>query len=58
MHVLPCYDNVGLRITEAAHCMQQQVSRFITDFGFVNSYDTWHGEHTVQTSVFVSVTGP
>ena len=34
----------GLRVTEVAHDIQQQVSRFITaDLSLVNSYDTWHG---------------
>ena len=34
----------GLHITEVAHDIQQQVSRFITaDLSLVNSYDTWHG---------------
>ena len=31
-------------MTEVAHDIQQQVSRFITsDLSLVNSYDTWHG---------------
>ena len=35
---------VGLNVTEVAHDIQQQVSRFITaDLSLVNSYDTWHG---------------
>lgn len=35
---------IGLNVTEVAHDIQQQVSRFITsDLSLVNSYDTWHG---------------
>ena len=37
------YMYVGLRVTEVAHDIQQQVSRFVTEMGLVNSYDTWHG---------------
>ena len=33
-------------MTEVAHDIQQQVSRFITsDLSLVNSYDTWHGTY-------------
>ena len=36
--------NVGLHVTEVAHDIQQQVSRYVTsDLSLVNSYDTWHG---------------
>ena len=35
--------NFGLHVTEVAHDIQQQVSRFIDELGLVNSYDTWHG---------------
>ena len=43
----------GLRVTEVAHDIQQQVSRFITaDLSLVNSYDTWHGTtHNLHVSV-------
>ena len=35
-------------MTEVAHDIQQQVSRFITtDLSLVNSYDTWHGIHNI-----------
>ena len=34
---------LGLRITEVAHDIQQQVSCYVsTELGLVNSYDTWH----------------
>ena len=35
--------NLGLHVTEVAHDIQQQVSRFVNELGLVNSYDTWHG---------------
>ena len=35
---------LGLHITEVAHDIQGQVSKYVTkDLGLVNSYDTWHG---------------
>lgn len=30
---------------EVAHDIQQQVSKYVTKKGLVNSYDTWHGEY-------------
>ena len=34
-----------MNITEVAHDIQQQVSRYVTgSMGVVNSYDTWHGK--------------
>lgn len=37
--------HLGLRVCEVAHDHQVQVSRYVTDeLGFLNSYDTWHGE--------------
>ena len=35
--------HVGLRVTEVARDIQQQVSRFVTEQGLVNSYAMWHG---------------
>jgi hypothetical protein len=46
--VLPQVLARGLRVTEVAHDIQQQVSHFITaDLSLVNSYDTWHGTKNV-----------
>ena len=37
--------NVGLKVTEVAHDMQAQVSKYVRDtLKLVNSYDTWHGK--------------
>jgi len=33
----------GLRVVEVAHDIQQQVSKYVTRLGLVNSFDTWHG---------------
>jgi hypothetical protein len=35
---------IGLKVVEVAHDIQQQVSRYITNLGLVNSFDTWHGK--------------
>ena len=49
---------IGLNVTEVAHDIQQQVSRFITsDLSLVNSYDTWHGTYmyTLHTYMYMYV---
>lgn len=33
-----------MRVSEVAHDIQQQVSRYIVSLGITNSYDTWHGK--------------
>ena len=39
----------GLDVKEVAHDHQVQVSRHVTEeLGFLNSYDTWHGELKVK----------
>ncbi len=43
----------GLRVSEVAHDIQQQVSRFVVSLSLTNSYDTWHGNGTrVITDVY------
>ena len=34
----------GLQVTEVAHNIQQQVSKYVVSEGLTNSYDTWHGK--------------
>ena len=47
--------HVGLRITEVAHDIQQQVSRYISaELHLINSYDTWHGMY-VHVHVYIHV---
>jgi hypothetical protein len=45
--VLPQVIARGLRVTEVAHDIQQQVSRYVVSLGLTNSYDTWHGTKNV-----------
>ena len=42
---------IGLQVSEVAHDIQQQVSRYIVSLGFVNSYDTWYGTGTTTDQV-------
>ena len=36
---------IGLNITELAHDMQAQVSKYVKEeLNLVNSYDTWYGK--------------
>ena len=47
--------HVGLGITEVAHDIQQQVSRYMSaEVHLINSYDTWHG---MYVHVHVGVIG-
>ena len=44
----------GLNITEVAHDIQLQVTRYVKeDMGMVNSYDTWHGKRIHGETVFI-----
>ena len=44
MHIVILF--IGLNISEVAHDYQVQVTHYVTDeLGFLNSYDTWHGEY-------------
>lgn len=46
----------GLDVKEVAHDHQVQVSRLVTEeFGFLNSYDTWHGALEVHSFLCTNV---
>lgn len=45
----------GLNVTEVAHDSQVQVKKYVCEeLGLLNSYDTWHGQHSC-ISVFMQV---
>ena len=42
---------IGLKISEVAHDIQAQVSKYVSEkLGLVNSYDTWHGMFLLRPS--------
>jgi hypothetical protein len=39
------HPHVGLDINEVAHDTNIPLTRKITEKGYINSYDTWHGRY-------------
>ena len=60
IHSIDCEICTGLQVTEVAHDIQQQVSKYVVSEGLTNSYDTWHGEdydHFLLLSRWMLFTG-
>ena len=46
---IPVSDTVGLEVIEVAHDYQPQVEKFLEkEIHCLNSFDTWHGNYTMN----------
>ena len=60
IHSIDCEICTDLQVTEVAHDIQQQVSKYVVSEDLTNSYDTWHGEdynHSLLLSRWMLFTG-
>ena len=60
IHSIDCEICTGLQVTEVAHDIEQQVSKYVVSECLTNSYDMWHGEdynHSLLLSRWMLFTG-